>query len=119
MTTIPIYDASAPTTCTATSDEIPVRIAQIERMRADLDRIERTAHGMLLHFPNRPDIEAELRRFTVDEKECCRFWGFDIAMTSDELVLRWDAPPALDDHVTRLMTFFEGDEPLTAGSGLL
>lgn len=119
MKTIPIYDATAPVACTATSDEIPLRIAQVERMRSNLDRIERTEHGMLLHFPNSPDIEADLRKFTVDEKGCCQFWGFDIATEPDELVLRWDAPPTLNDYITRLMTLFEGDEPLTADSGLL
>lgn len=119
MKAIPIYDASAPVMCTATSDEIPVRIEQVERMRSNLDRIERTAHGMLLHFPNRPDIESDLRMFTVAEKGCCQFWGFEITTEPDELILRWDAPPTLDVHLTRLMAFFEGDEPLAATSGLL
>lgn len=119
MKNIPIYDATAPISCTAASDEVSTRIEQIERMRSNLHRIERTEHGMLLHFPNRPDIEADLRKFTIDEKGCCQFWGFDITAQPDELTLRWDAPPTLDDYVTRLVTFFEGDEPLTASSGLL
>ncbi len=103
MKTIPIYDATAPITCTAASDEVSLRIEQIERMRSNLDRIERTEHGMLLHFPNRPDIEAELRKFTIDEKGCCQFWGFDITTQPDELILRWDAPPTLDEYITRLV----------------
>ena len=104
---IPIYDADAPVTCTATSEEIPVRIEQIERMRSNLDRIERSEHGLLLHFPNRPGIEGDLRKFTVDEKGCCQFWGFHIVTRPDELILRWDAPPSLDDYITRLLTFFK------------
>jgi hypothetical protein len=119
MRSIPIYDADAPVTCTATRDEIRVRIEQIERLRSSLDRIERTEHGMLLRFPNRPDIEADLRKFTLDEKGCCQFWGFHIVTEPHELILRWDAPPSLDDHITSLVRFFEGDEPLTATSGLL
>jgi len=119
MEPIPIYDATAPVTCTATGDEISARIEQLERLRSNLVRIERTAHGMLLHFPNRADLEADLRCFAIDEKQCCQFWGFEVATSPEELVLRWDAPPTLDDHITRLMAFFAGDEPLTAGSGLL
>lgn len=119
MKTIPIYDATAPIACTADDREIATRIEQVERMHSNLDRIERTEHGVLLHFPNRPDIEAELRRFTVEEKGCCRFWGFDIAATTDGLTLRWDAPPALDDYMDALLGFFQGDEPITAVSGLL
>jgi hypothetical protein len=118
MRTIPLYDATAPITCSATSDEIAVRIEQIDRMRSNLDRIERTEHGMLLHFPNRRDIEADLRKFTSEENACCQFWGFDITTHSDELILRWDAPRTLDDCITRLLTFFEGDEPVAA-EGLL
>ena len=119
MKTLPIYDATAAVSCTATSDEIHQRIEQVERMRSNLDRIERTEHGMLLHFPNRPDIEADLRRFAIAEKGCCQFWGFDITTNDDALILRWDAPPTLDDYVTQLVRFFQGDEPLTAQSGVL
>jgi DNA-binding transcriptional MerR regulator len=118
-TTIPIYDATAPITCTAAGNEVSGRIEQIERMRSNLDRIERTEHGMLLYFPDRPDLEAELRGFTVDEKGCCQFWGFDITTTPGELILRWDAPSKLGDYLSRLVTFFEGDEALAADSGLL
>ena len=66
MNPTPIYDASAAIACTATSEEIPTRIEQVERMRTNLDRLERTPHGLLLHFPNRPDIDADLRKFTLD-----------------------------------------------------
>jgi hypothetical protein len=119
MRSIPLYDATAPIACTADSDEIAERIEVIERMRAVLDRVERTEHGMLLHFPNRPEIDADVRRFAVDEKGCCRFWGFAVTVADDELTLRWDAPPALDEYVDRLLAYFEGDEPITAVSGLL
>jgi hypothetical protein len=26
-----------------------------------------------LHFPNQPEIEADVRRFTIDDKGCCGF----------------------------------------------
>ena len=118
MKTIPIYDATAPITCTATSDEIQVRVELLARMHEHLTRIERTEHGMLLHFPNRPDLDADLHQFTADEKACCQFWGFDIATTDEQLILRWDAPPTVDGFVDRLIAYFQGDDP-TAIAGLL
>ena len=49
------------------------------RTHADPPRPARThRHGLLLHFPKSPDIDADLRGFTVDEKRCCTFWGFDV-----------------------------------------
>jgi hypothetical protein len=119
MRSIPIYDATAPMVCTAGTDEIPVRIEQIARMHDSLQRLERTPDGLLLHFPNRPDIDADLRRFMVDEKGCCQFWGFDITTAGEQLTLRWDGPPTVKDLMDRLQAYFEGDEPLTAISGLL
>lgn len=119
MKPIPIYDATAPIACTASSDEIPTRIHQIEHMRANLDRIDRSPDGLVLHFPNRADIHAELRQFATDEKGCCQFWGFAIESSDSELILRWDGPPDTTDFMDRLHAFFVGDEPLTADSGLL
>ncbi len=116
---IPIYDDTAPITCTISSDEIPERIELVERMRDNLDRVERIDHGMLLHFPNRADIDTDLQRFAVDEKRCCQFWGFAITSDPDQLHLRWDAPPTLTEYMDRLLDFFQGDEPLTADAGLL
>ncbi|GEM_PF-1690112 len=119
MKPIPIYDATAPITCTIGRDEIPNRIELVERMRHNLQRIERTEHGMLLRFPNRADIEDDLRRFAVDEKRCCQFWGFDVDGDADGLTLRWDGPPDADELVGGLLAYFEGDEPLTSLSGFL
>lgn len=119
MKLFPIYDDTAPITCTIGSDEIPERIELVERMRHNLERIERTEHGLLLHFPNRQDIDADLRRFAVDEKRCCQFWGFAVQATDNDLTLRWDGPPDAEDLIGRLLEYFEGDRPLTSISGLL
>jgi hypothetical protein len=116
---IPIYDATAPITCTADNAEIASRLEQIERIHTNLDGIERTDHGVLLHFPHRPDLEADLRKFIVDEKACCQFWGFEITAADDQLLLRWDAPPTLDDYMDQLLAAFKSDQPITAASGLL
>lgn len=119
MDLIPLYDDTAPIACTASADEIPVRMEQVERMQATLERVERTEHGLLLHFPNRPDIDAELSRFTVGEKSCCQFWGFDIQRDPDTLRLRWDGPPSVQDFLEDLLQYFEGDRPIADFPGPL
>jgi hypothetical protein len=119
VSTIPIYDATAPITCTIDRDEIPDRIELVERFRQNLERLERTEHGLLLHFPDRPELRADLERFTVDEKRCCQFWGFAVDNTDGDLTLRWDAPPAANELIARIEAYFDDDEPLTSISGLL
>ena len=119
MSSIPIYDATAPMVCTADSDEIPERIEQVERMRAVLVHVDRTEHGLLLRFPGDAAVEADLRQFAVDEKRCCQFWGFEITTASDQITLRWEGPPDATEFLDRLHAYFEGDEPISAVSGLL
>ena len=119
MDLIPLYDDTKPITCTAGAEEIPQRIEQVEHMREHLDRIERTPYGLLLHFPDRDEIDANLRRFVTDEKRCCQFWGFDIERDRGELRLRWDGPPTVNDSFDQLLALFHSDLPITAFSGLL
>ena len=116
---IPIHDETAPIACTIAPEEIPGRIATIERMRSRLQRLERTEHGLLLHFAADPELDADVREFAIDEKRCCRFWGFEVATEDDELTLRWDGPPSAGELLDRLETFFGGDGPLTLLDGLL
>ena len=106
---LPLYDATAPIVCTIGADEVQGRLGQLEHLRTTVRRLERTEHGLLLHFAADPDLEAELRRFAEVEKQCCAFWGFDVEPTHDGLTLRWDAPPAADDLVQRLVAFLRGD----------
>jgi hypothetical protein len=119
MKQIPIYDATAPIACTIGSDEIPDRIALVERLRERLDRIERTEQGLLLHYAVDPEVEADLRRFAVDEKRCCAFWGFEVEAGAGALSLRWDGPPNAADLLDQLLGYFEGATPLSAITGLL
>lgn len=119
MKTIPIYDATAAIACTAGSDEIADRIEQIERLRSHLTRLERTEHGLLLHLPNRPDIDAEVRAFAVAEKGCCAFWGFAVSSADAGLTLRWDGPPEVSELFDRLVELLTSDQPVTALDGLL
>jgi DNA-binding transcriptional MerR regulator len=116
---IPIHDDSSPLTCTATDRELHERIETIERLHEHLVGVDRTEHGLVLHFPHREDLETEVRRFAVDEKGCCRFWGFAVDVDDDGLHLRWDGPPAVRELMDRLHAYFEGDEPVTAVDGLL
>lgn len=118
MRSIPLYDESATIACTITAAEVPDRIAVLERMRLHLDRLERTDHGLRLHFPPAEGLEADLRRFADDEKRCCQFWGFDVS-TDPGLSLRWDAPPSAAELVDRLEQFFTGTEPASSLDGLL
>jgi hypothetical protein len=119
MKLIPLYDAAAPITCTIAPGEIVGRIEVIERMRANLRQLGHTDHGLVLHFPNRPDIAADVHRFAVDEKRCCEFWGFAVDSTMDEVTLRWDAPPGARELLATIAAYLRGDEPVTAISGLL
>ena len=119
MRTIPIYDDSQPVACSIDRSEIPGRIELVERMRAALRAVERTEHGMLLRFPSRPDVEDDIRRFAVDEKRCCAFWGFAVEATTDEVTLRWDAPPRAGEVVDQLLEYFAGERPLSEVTGLL
>lgn len=115
---VPLYDATAPIACTITPGEIPARIELVERIRQHMTSLERTEHGLLLHFPRCADIEADLHRFATDEKRCCEFWGFEIH-ADPALAFRWDAPPDAQDLMDRLQSFFDGNESLTDLAGLL
>jgi hypothetical protein len=119
MKSIPLYDASVPIVCTAHDDEVPKRIVQIERLRDHLTRVDRTEHGLVLHFASTSEVEADVRRFAADEKGCCQFWGFEVDATGDALTLRWDGPPDVAEFLDRLHLFLLGNEPLTAETGLL
>jgi hypothetical protein len=119
MRTIPIYDDTEPISCTIDGGEVAGRVELVDRMRRNLRALERTEHGMLLRFPSRPDVEDDIRRFAVDEKRCCAFWGFAVETTGDEVALRWDAPPRAAELVDRLVEYFAGERDLSDIAGLL
>jgi hypothetical protein len=116
---MPIYDATAPITCTIGTDEVAGRVELLERLRTNLRGLERTEHGLVLHFEKRPEVEADVRRFAADEKRCCQFWGFAVHGADDDLTLRWDAPPDARELLTAIAAHLEGDQPLTEIGGLL
>lgn len=119
MATLPIYNDTAPIVCTIGDDEVPDRLDLLERLRTKLTAVERTDHGLLLRFPTRDDVEADVRRFAADEQRCCRFWGFAIDTDGEQLTLRWDGPPATAHLIDQLVGYFRGDQPVTAVTGLL
>jgi hypothetical protein len=116
---IPIYDATTPIACTIDPTDIPERIRLLERMRTRLDRLERTEHGLLLHFLPNADTDADLRQFAIDERGCCQFWGFDVVSTRDDLTLRWDGPPNTAAILDQVEAFFHGDQPVSEVAALL
>ena len=116
---IPIYDDTAPVACTISNAEIPERIELIERMRTAMTSIDRTATGLLLHFPDRAPVRADLATFAVDEKRCCQFWGFDVIDEPEGVALRWDGPPAAHDLLGQLHVYFTTDAPISIIDGLL
>ena len=117
--TLPIFDDSQPLACSPNASEVPARVELLERMRTALRAVERTEHGMLLRFPSRPEVEADVRRFAVDEKRCCAFWGFAVGTAAGEITLRWDAPPQAGELVDQLRDWFAGERSLPDISGLL
>ncbi|CAN5890881.1 hypothetical protein BH23ACT10_BH23ACT10_16230 [soil metagenome] len=119
MAPLPIHDDAAPIVCTIGDDELPDRIALIERLRTTLTAVDRTDHGLVLRFPARDDIHADVQHFAADEQRCCRFWGFAIDADDTEVTLRWDGPPATADMLDQLLAYFRGDQPITALIGLL
>ncbi|HSJ46214.1 MAG TPA: hypothetical protein VK923_16180 [Euzebyales bacterium] len=100
-------------------DETPDRLDLLARLRTALTVVERTDHGLVLRFPARDDVEADVRRFAADEQRCCRFWGFDVTATDADVTLRWDGPPATALLLDQLLGYFRGDQPVTALTGLL
>lgn len=118
MTRIPV-DLTAPIACTATSDEIPGRIDQLDVLRDRLVAFDRTGTGLVLHFDASPATAAHLQQLVRDEKGCCRFWGFEIEARSGDLVLRWDGPPAVQTFLDELDAYFRSDQPLHSFPGLL
>ncbi len=119
MRAIPIYDDTQPITCSIDRREVPARVELLERLRRSHRSVERTEHGMLLRFPSRPEVEDDVRRFAVDEKRCCAFWGFAVEATADEVRLRWDAPPQAGELVDRLLEYIAGERALSEVTGLL
>lgn len=116
---LPLYDDSAAIACSLAADDRPERAALIAHLRDAMTSLERTQHGLLLHFPADPAVEAEVRAFAVDEKACCSFWGFGVATEGDELLLQWDAPPAAADIVDTLEAWLRSDDPDAALAGFL
>jgi hypothetical protein len=95
------------------------RLAFIETMRTALLTLQRTEHGMLMHFQADPKLEKQLRAFAIDEKSCCQFWGFELTAGSEKLMLRWDAPVSAQPLIDRLEAFFRDKERSVGLDGLL
>src|SRR5687767_10380745 len=88
----PLYDATRPIACTIQAADLPNHVTLLERIRINMQSIQRTPHGVLIALPSTAANAADLRRFAAEEKACCEFWGFDVIEHPD-LAMRWDGPP--------------------------
>jgi hypothetical protein len=107
----PLYDPDTPIACTAEALDIPDHVLLLERIRGNLERIERTPHGVLLTLPSSDDNAADVRRFAAEEKRCCEFWGFAVG-ERPQVTLRWDGPPGTNRFMGVLIDYFEGRQPI-------
>lgn len=116
---LPLYDDAAPIMCTIGDDEKADRIAVMDRMRTAMTSLERTDTGLLLQFPRTASIDDDVRRFALDEKRCCQFWGFAVIDGDNEIVLRWDGPPTAGPLLDTLEAVLQSNEPIERIEGLL
>ena len=91
---------------------VRVRVALIGRLRSAHTSLRRTDDGLELEFPNRPDVDVDVRRFAIEEKRCCAFWGFAVHTGADAVVLQWDGPPSVSTILDQLAAYFAGDGDL-------
>lgn len=97
-----LHDPSEPVACTLGIAEVPARLAEIESLVDRATAIERTDHGVVVRLPDEGPNAADVRRFVAAEKDCCPFWGFDVAVDGSEIVVRWDGPPEMAAFMDRL-----------------
>ena len=116
---LPLHDDSVPIVCTIGDDEKAERIAIIERLRAAATAVERTDTGLVVQLPRTDGVRADLDRFVIDEKRCCRFWGFAVVEGADDLALRWDGPSDAASLLDVIERVLRSDEPVTTIEGLL
>jgi hypothetical protein len=119
---VPVTADDVPIACTLDAADVPARLELLGHLRKASSGVVRTSAGLRLRFPAEPAVEADVRRFAVDEQRCCTFWTFDVADAGDgdgEVVLRWDGPPAAQPILDGLHAFLAGEADLTALEGLL
>jgi hypothetical protein len=111
--------AATPIVCTITDDEKPERLELLTRLRDGARTVERTTTGLVLRFPEDEGVEADVRRFTVDEKRCCAFWDFSVASEGEEIILRWDGPSDAAPLLDEIDAVLRSDAPIASVGGLL
>ena len=119
MKRLPLVDPDAPIACSLAPDDVPGRIALLERLRDAATVVARTPHGLRLRFPPDAGVEADVRRFAVEEQRCCTFWAFSVDARSAGVTLRWEGPPAAGELLDHLHRFLVGEEPIGDLAGLL
>jgi hypothetical protein len=104
MKQLPLFDDTAPITCTIEAGQRPGRKELLERMRTASLGVKRTDDGIVIAFS--PDAAPLFEEFTTLEKQCCAFFGFDIETNQ----LRWEAPPSATEIMDSVHRFFSDSE---------
>jgi hypothetical protein len=108
---VPLYDPTKPIACTIEATDIPDHVARLERIRANLMRIDRTAYGVVLQLPDGDTNFSDVEELAHEEKRCCEFWGFQVTRDG-AIALRWDGPPESSGWMDSLVDYFEGRVPV-------
>ena len=116
---LPLFDDTVPVACTIGDDEKTDRLALLTRLRSAATSIERTDTGLVLAFERDPAVEDDVRRFAVDEKRCCQFWGFAVVESDTSLALRWDGPPTAATLLDTIEAALRSDSPIESLGDLL
>jgi hypothetical protein len=57
-------------------------------------------NGIILHFPARAEVAAQLADLMVREHDCCPFFAFSLDLDRGDLALSVSAPPLAQDMLT-------------------
>jgi len=113
---MPETDETPPVACTITEDRAEERA---EWMREDLvpafDGAETHEHGVTVRFDGSDDTLAAVARFVAEEKECCSFADYTIAVSPpyDETQLTVTGPPGTEElFAEAFVDRLSGEQPL-------
>ena len=110
MKELPLFDDGAPIVCTIDAADREGRKDLLHRMRTAVSKVERTSDGLLLRFS--PEDDDLFERFSLLEKQCCKFFGFRFQSGR----LEWGAPAGASEIMNAIHRFFA--DPTTSDAEL-
>ena len=94
-----------PIACTLPAGDYATRLSSIAALnRSFLRGHQRKGHVLELTYA--PEAAAQVRELVQRERECCAFLEFTIVETTDEILLRIEAPADAGAGVTLLFAAF-------------